>query len=165
MTKPSQSNPKHYVLKAETGYIRVTPFAYIADAGDFLEAAKQFKTSRRFSTVPYYLLCRSIELSLKCFLLGKGVSKKDLKEKYGHHLINLLTQARHLGIDELGVVLKPEYLDNLTKAQGYYFSKEFEYFEITKAVNAYPDLPELDALRGLASELVKQLKQFALDVA
>jgi hypothetical protein len=146
--------------------IHVTPFGFIADAADFLDAAKQFKARRRFSPVHYYLLCHSIELSLKCFLLGKGVSKKALmdKKKYGHHLIKVLTKARQLGIDQL-VAFTPEYIDNLTKADGYYASKEFEYFEITKAANAYPDLPDLDALARLASELVKGLKQFARDVA
>jgi len=111
VTEPSKSSPKHYVLHAETGYVHATPFGFIAYAADFLDAAKQFKTSRPFSPVPYYLLCHSIELSLKCFLLGKGVSKEELKDfrKYGHHLIKLITQARELGIDSLVTITPNTY--------------------------------------------------------
>jgi hypothetical protein len=97
-------------------------------------------------------------------LAAKGVSKKELKEKFRHNLIRLMRRVRELGIDHL-VAFTPEWIDNLTKADGYYSSKEFEYFEITKAATAYPDLPDLDALTALASELAGKLRQFARDVA
>ena len=77
-----------------------------------------------------------------------------------------MKRARALRIGNL-VRSTPEHLSALTKAEAYYAPpcKGFEYFEITKAAIAYPDLPDLDALAELASELVKQLKQFALDAA
>jgi len=48
VTKPSKSSLKHYVLDTETGYIHATPYGFNIYAADFLDAAKQFKTSRPF---------------------------------------------------------------------------------------------------------------------
>ena len=111
MTKPSKSSLKHYVLDTETGYIHATPYGFNIYAADFLDAAKQFKTSRPFSPVPYYLLCHSIELSLKCFLLGKkAASKEELKKReWGHYFGRLMKRASELEIDSL-VTITPEHL-------------------------------------------------------
>jgi hypothetical protein len=53
--------------------------------------------------MPYYfLLGQSIELSLKAFLLGRGVPLKELRSrKYGHNLETLLDEARRrkLGLE------------------------------------------------------------------
>jgi hypothetical protein len=118
--------------------------------------------------VPYYLYCRSIELTLKAFLLGKGLSRKDLKDQkhFGHDLVKLVARAREMGIEDF-VTFSPAWLESVRKANAYYESKTkgFEYFDIHFAVRGYPDLPALDVLKELASDLVSRLKQYCLDVS
>jgi len=155
-----------HVITPEPEHIFITPLGFHLYASDFLAAANEFKCPDRFSPVPYSLYCRSIELTLKAFLLGKGLSKEELKDrnKFGHDLVNLINRARDLGIETL-VNLSPARLECVRKANGYYESKTIEYFDITFAVSAYPDLPALDVLKELASDLVCQLKQYCLDVS
>ncbi len=86
------------------------------------------------------------------------------RKKFGHDLVKLATEAVRLEIHKL-VTFTPEHWENITKANAYYRSKGFEYFEITKAVTAYPDLPDLKLLAQLASDLVEPLRQFARNVA
>lgn len=50
--------------------------------------------------VPYLsLLGQSIELTLKAFLLAKGVSLDDLKNKFRHDLKALAQEARKQGVE------------------------------------------------------------------
>ena len=93
---------------ADTLHVHATPFGFNTYAAEFLDSARQFKTSPDFSPLRYYLVRRSIELSLKCFLPGKGVSKKGLVTEY-HHLIKLPIQARRLGV---AMQEQPRYRNN-----------------------------------------------------
>jgi hypothetical protein len=73
-----------------------------------------------------YLVGHSIELSLKAFLLHKGVSLTELKRGYGHDLHSCMRKAKELQLNgivefnqqELGAF---EILDKL------YSSKQLEY--------------------------------------
>lgn len=83
---------------------RTTPLGMWRYGNDFRKAALAVLSSyndRAF--MPYYfLLGQSIELSLKAFLLGCGVSLKELRRKnYGHDLKALLHEAhrRRLGLE------------------------------------------------------------------
>ena len=49
------------------------------------------------------------------------------------------------------------------KANNYYASKGFEYFEVINAVTGYPNLPSLDVLSEIASTLVSKLEQICLE--
>ncbi|MEK6553511.1 MAG: hypothetical protein AABZ54_08705, partial [Bacteroidota bacterium] len=53
--------------------------------------------------VVYYLIGHSIELSLKSFLLRRGLKKEELKNKYGHDLSALLSESRRR---KLGNIVK-----------------------------------------------------------
>ena len=91
MEKPSA---KGHVIQVNPVHIFITPLGFHTYATDFLTAARDLKPSGHFPPVPYYLCCRAIELSLKSFLLGKGVTKKMLKKKLGHDLVKTLKWAR-----------------------------------------------------------------------
>ena len=81
-----------------------TPFSTHRLAGEFLAAALKIqpvatsataKLGQPLSLTAYYLLGHSIELSLKAFLLGRGVPIRTLRSKaYGHDLAALLHEAR-----------------------------------------------------------------------
>jgi SOS response regulatory protein OraA/RecX len=114
--------------------------------------------------VPYFLYCRSIELVLKAFLLVKGVPKKDLPKRnlYGHDLGKILEKAKELDLEKF-VKITPEQEREISKANKYYASKGFEYFEVIRALKAYPELPDLQVLDQVASELVTYLESFCLN--
>ena len=152
----------NYVLKAEPGVLYISPLGFHRYASEFLRAAQGFKINDGFSPVPYYLICRSMELALKAFLLAKGFPKKKLKERnLGHDLKKVLNKAIPMGLDKI-VSITPQHKEELRKANNYYASKGFEYFEVTKAATGYPNLPDLRVLSDFASLLVTKLKPLCL---
>ena len=156
--------PKNVVIKAEPITVHISPFGFFHYGKEFFDAAKGFKQSAYYSPAPYFLYCRSIELVLKAFLLGKGVPKKDLPKRnlYWHDLEKILKKAKDLGLSKF-VKITPDQEKEISKANKYYPSKGFEYFEVIKAVNAYPELPDLLFLENVASELVTHLESFCLN--
>jgi hypothetical protein len=68
-------------------------------AGEYLEAAKitGSKNSDKFKP-PYFLACRSLELSLKAFLRGSGYSASQLL-KIRHDLDKWVERALAAGLD------------------------------------------------------------------
>lgn len=160
-----ESSPTDSVIRPNSGHIFITPFGFHLYATDFLTSAKNFPPSDRFSPVPYYCYCRAIELCLKAFLLGKGISKDDLKNRkqFGHDLVKLVDHAMKLGVTEL-VDLSKARLECVGKANDYYAAKGFEYFDLHNAVRGYSGLPTLALLDELASELVSRLEQYCMDV-
>lgn len=130
-------------------------------AGDFLDAAKDFKIPiNRFSPVPYYLICHSIELSLKSFLFSVGFKKADRK-KLNHDLEKALRTAEENG---LSTHFQPTVDDRelILKANRLYSKKEFEYFESLETVYD-PHKFELDALTSLAVKLFEAIEAPVLE--
>jgi len=153
----------NYVLKAEPGVLHISPLGFHRYASEFLRAAQGFKINDGFSPVPYYLICRSMELVLKAFLLAKGLPKEKLKERnLGHDLEKALKKAISLGLDKV-VSITPQHEEEIRKANNYYASKGFEYFEVTRAATGYPNLPDLRGLSDFASLLVIKLKPLCLE--
>ena len=142
--------------------LHISPLGFHRYAGEFLRAAKDFPTNETFSPVPYYLICRSIELALKAFLLARGVSKRELKlRSLGHDLEKVLEKAVSMGLDEI-VSISFQHNEELKKANSYYLSKGFEYFEVISAVTGYRNLPNLTVLSEFATLLGTNLKQVCM---
>jgi len=80
-----------------------------------------------FLLIPkYYLICHSLELSLKAFLNHKGVSQKDLKDKFRHNLKALFREARRLDLRKEFRFSSDQWKAILV-INSYYQGKEFEY--------------------------------------
>lgn len=80
-----------------------TPEGFLKHAQEFWRAAKLVLNDAEGVSLPaYFLLGRSIELSLKAFLLHRGMAISDLrsKKKYGHDLGKLLKRARDEGLEQ-----------------------------------------------------------------
>ena len=150
------SNP--IVIKPEPVVVRISPLGFHRYASEFLRAARSVSVDSSFSPVPYYLYCRSLELALKAFLLTKNVSIRELKSRdLGHDLVKVLDKAKTIGLGQLLTVTSAHERE-LVKANNYYASKGFEYFEVMKAVRGYPDLPEVSVLAEFASHLIAALE-------
>lgn len=79
---------------------RETPAGFIFDAREFLKAAELVLNRASGISLPaYFLFGRSIELSLKAFLLAHSMSAKELAIRpYGHNLVALLEAAAQHGL-------------------------------------------------------------------
>jgi len=104
------------------------------------------------SVVAYYLVGHSIELSLKSFLLCRGVSPKKLSSReFGHKLNALRAEAsrRKLGIE---VALTKQEKATIDYFSGTYASKSHEYF-----ATGSMRLPRYSDLHAVATKLVEAL--------
>ncbi len=137
---------------------RISPLGYHDFASQFLRAARAVVLSDRpFSPVACFLVCQSIELSLKAFLLIHHVPKPELKS-LGHDLVKLLSRAQSL---DLGALVSPtaEQQREVQAANRYYKGNVLRYFEVTEAVTGYEHKPRLEVLLSVASALVETLGQ------
>jgi hypothetical protein len=129
-------------------------------ANHFLGAAKALpEPTVRFEPVRYYLICHSIELSLKAFLSLKGATMVELSDPdYGHKLQKILTDANKKSLQST-VSLSAEQLTEISKAEYYYKGKVFEYPAVGEAINSYPELPDSEILFSAATRLVESLEK------
>jgi hypothetical protein len=147
------------VINVNPIVVYISPMGFHRYASEFLSAASGLKAEATFSPVPYYLICRSIELSLKSYLLAKGIPQKKLKKRdLGHDLVKVLHKAQSMGIGSIVQVTQHQEME-IKKANKYYAFKGFEYFQVVRAATGYRDRPDLSVLHELASVLVKDLKK------
>jgi hypothetical protein len=147
-----------YIIFIAYRYLK--PFMFHSLASDFLKAAEGFQTKGNFSPVHYFLYCRSIELSLKAFLLAKDVSIARIKSRkwIGHDLERALEEAELRGLLDI-VEINRQYKEELRKANYYYKSKQgFEYADDYEVLIRFGDvLPSRKVLSEFASKLVEKL--------
>lgn len=123
------------VIRPKTAHITMGPTGFIVYARDFLNAYESFETDQPFSPSKYYLVCRSLELSLKSCLLLKNVPMNKVKYKFSHDLHRILRKSKELGIDSV-VSIKDEEKFEIEKANSWYNRKGFEYFSIENIVES-----------------------------
>jgi hypothetical protein len=141
-------------------YRRLKPFMFHALGSDFLKAAGDFQMRGDSSPAHNFLCCKSIELSLKAFLLTKGVSMSKLKSRkwVGHDLERALEEAELKGLLDV-VEITCQWKEELTKANYYYKSKQgFEYADEEEVLMFGKELPSGKVLYELASTLVEKLR-------
>ena len=132
-----------------------TPTGFILHAQEFFSAADLVLSRNQGVSLPaYFLLGRSIELSLKAFLLKKGIPIKVLrKKKYGHDLHALLNEAMSRGLKNI-VSLEPQEIGVIDLLSFDYMEKRFEY-RITGGQYA---LPLIDVTHNVTRKLAWELE-------
>jgi hypothetical protein len=126
---------------------------------DFFEAAESFRGRER-AVVPYFLYSQAIELGLKAFLLWKGMSVVELRQRpYGHDLAALLTEANRRGLEQ-HVPLSADERQTIEIASRFYDSgparRRFQYFDVMLVLKDFKSLPDRQALAMAAAKLVDQ---------
>lgn len=140
--------------------------AFLVYATDFLNAHKSYKSPKPFSPASYYLICRSLELSLKAYLLANGVTRKEIRnqKQLGHNLEKILQKAIDLNLYSISPIsVKQE--KEIKKANSWYARKGFEYFELQNIVDGKETLPDLIVLVEIAEKLTVDLKPLCLSVS
>ena len=113
-------------------------------ANEFHEAGIAVVTVKgRASTPAYYLVCHALELALKAFLRGKGLSIAELSnKKLGHNLSAILKRAELQGLSQYFSVSAGlrECIDLMNP---YYSTKGLEY--MTTGCKEYPEFNQLSS--------------------
>jgi hypothetical protein len=136
---------------------RLRPFMFHELARQYVKAAGAVQMENDFSPVHHFLCCMSIELSLKAFLLTKGLSVSRLK-KLGHDLERGLEEAEFRGL--FGIVeINSQSKEVLRKANYFYKRKQgFQYADEEEVLMEFGRLFQSGkVLYELASILVEQL--------
>lgn len=138
-------------------------------AGEFLAAALKIQPvassataelAQPISLTAYYLVGHSAELSLKAFLLGRGVPIKTLRNKpYGHDLTVILREARRR---KLGLVaeLSRQDIAVLNVLNECYSAKELEY-----AFTGARRLPHYSVAVAVAKHLLDSIGPYCRKLA
>ena len=143
---------------------RMGPVGLHTYANAFLDAARTLPPATvPFEPVRPFLVCHSIELSLKAYLSLQGTTMLQLADgAYGHNLEEILKKADEKSL-ALSVSLTEAQRTVIRQASVYYVGKVFEYPAIGEALSAYPRMPALDVLFEIATILATSLRQKCLE--
>ncbi len=125
---------------------------YFFDAARILIDSK----SPHIETPAYYLISHSIELCLKAFLRGSGLSIEELKA-LGHNLDKCLEKAISLGL-EFHMDISDLDKFAVSAINPYYQEKELEYIK-----TGFRQLPKIALLVSFADNLLNGTRQFCRD--
>src|ERR687898_666558 len=101
-----------------------------------------------FSPIPYFLLCRAIELEIKARHL-KRLTQKEVKDKFRHHLLRA-----YEALDVQEQILSQNELAVLKTADELYIKTDLAYFDPVHALTAFSQFPDLDLLDTIAKKLI-----------
>jgi hypothetical protein len=142
------SGSGNITIQVEAGFANVSPHGFHYYAEQFLQCFDNFQPPQSYSPVPYYLLCRVIELELKArHLLTKN--QEAVKKDYWHDLVacykGLQSEHKKLTAGELAVLKAANEI--------YDKPKGFEYFSLAQTGGNFK-LPDVKVLEQIARELV-----------
>ena len=138
------------VLTAEPGHFNLSPHLFHLYACQYLHCENTFQSEASYSPVPYFLLCRAIELEFKAQHLELK-SRDQVKKEYGHDLKKSYDQ-----LPTQNQILDAAQYEVLVHASKIYDKpKGFEYVSVGDAVTALQDFPDLGVLRGIANKVIE----------
>lgn len=130
--------------------VNISPNAFHRWATHYLKCKRDFQCPHPFSPVPYFLLCRAIELELKAKHL-KNMMQSQVKRKFKHDLVKAYN-----ALEPADKTLNQSEEDILREANTVYNdNKGFEYFGLEDALTGYKRFPDLKLLDSLASALIQ----------
>ena len=143
---------------------RMGPIGLHVYADAYLSAARSLpKPTVPFEPVRPFLVCHSIELSLKAFLSLQGAAMIELADgSVCHNLESILQKTESKNIDSF-VALTRMHKAEIRNASLYYAGKVFEYPAVGEAFSAYPSMPAIEILLEVATLLVDSLHQPCLN--
>ena len=137
------------IIRVGVGNVNISPDAFHRWATHYLKCRKDFKSPHKFSPVPYFLLCRAIELELKARHL-RNLTQVEAKEKFWHDLVK-----SYNALNPVEKNLTQEEQQTLRLANQFYEDKGFEYFNPKDALTGYHRFPDLTLLDSIASKLIE----------
>ncbi len=137
-------------IEPKTGHINVSPTMFHLYAGQYLRCKRGFQLREHFSPVPYFLVCRAIELELKARHL-ESKPRTEVKKEYGHNIRKAYDE-----LDASARILDDTEYSELVRASAIYDvpNKGFEYCSVYDAGRGYTNFPDLDVLDRIAHKLI-----------
>lgn len=136
------------VIKVEGLYANMSPYAFHMWATHYFKCWQQFESPSTFSPVPYFLLCRTMELAIKAIHL-KTKRQSQVKAEYGHKILEAYN-----ALDASFKNLTESEYQALATASPIYNGKGFEYFNPEHALRGYSNFPNLSNLEAAATKLL-----------
>jgi hypothetical protein len=138
----------------ETIYVQdfeanISPDAFHIYAMHYYKCKRDFTPpDDYFSPIPYFLLCRAIELEIKARHL-KRLTQSEVKKRFRHHLLKA-----YEALDAQEQILSQNELAVLTTADELYTKTDLAYFNPVHALRAFSQFPDLDMLDTIAKKLI-----------
>ena len=133
-----------------TGHVKLSPLMFHEYARQYIHCESLFSATVSHSPIPYFLLCRAIELELKARHLDL-TSLAKVKRQFGHSLVKsydaLPPAAKNLNSAERGVLQHASSIYDVPR-------KGFEYVTMWDAVTGMREFPDLATLRCIAVKVV-----------
>jgi hypothetical protein len=130
--------------------VNLSPDAFHIYATHYYKCTRDFTPpDDYFSPIPYFLLCRAIELEIKARHL-KRVTQSKVKT-FSHRLLEA-----YEALDAQEQILSQKELAVLKTADELYQETDFAYFNPAHAhpLTAYSKFPDLDMLDSIAKKLI-----------
>jgi hypothetical protein len=129
---------------------------YYLDAAEYLSARDP---DAWFDPLPYQLLCQSLELHLKSFIwLIDHLSRKTIRNKYGHDIEKLWLHAKERGISRYCRPTGPRD-QTLALLGPYYKDRKFTYLDLSMSWEGIPKIRAHPEARTVMMRLCRQLKK------
>jgi hypothetical protein len=129
--------------------VNLSPDAFHIYATHYYKCKRDFTPpDDKPSPVPYFLLCRAIELEIKARHL-KRMTQPEVKDEFGHRLLKA-----YKALDAQEQILSQNELAVLKTADERYQKTEFAYFKQEHPLKAYSQFPDLDMLDSIAKKLI-----------
>jgi hypothetical protein len=125
----------------ETIYVQdfeanISPDAFHIYAMHYYKCKRDFTPpDDYFSPIPYFLLCRAIELEIKARHL-KRLTQSEVKKRFRHHLLKA-----YEALDAQEQILSQNELAVLTTADELYTKTDLAYFNPVHALRAFLSFP------------------------
>ena len=149
---------KEITITVKPGRLKFPTLAFYLYGQDYLDYAVAAKKPHdRYSPVPYFLYCQSIELLLKSYLSAYGFAREKLRRKFGHDLERLLTVAKEHNLDNV-FRSTPQRRLAIRKANSFYrekANKQFNYLSYKTLTTSNSELPDIRILEGTALRLAR----------
>jgi HEPN domain-containing protein len=153
MGKMSENHWEFLFKLAGLHYLLIDP---LIKRFKYLEAKSGDKSLSGYQLIICYHAMRSIELSLKSFLMQKGRTRSQVRKDFGHDITDLLLEAEEKGLSFDAKTFVP--IISMTE---YYKGKEFEYTSLRK-MSIIPIDKISDIARLVYDEVMKELKKGGL---
>jgi hypothetical protein len=150
------------VMKVQPATVDMTGIEF-TQYGNYYLAAAEYLARRKpetwFDPLPYQLLCQSLELHLKSFIwLKDRLSRRTLRNKYGHDLERLWLHAKEQGVVRY-CTLTPARESAIALLDPFYKDRKFAYLDLSMTFEGIPKVrADPGALRTVL-RLCRQLKK------
>lgn len=148
------------VVEIKPATVVMTGIEFMQYGNHYLDAAEYLSgrdPDAWFDPLPYQLLCQSLELHLKSFIwLIDRLSRKTIRNKYGHDIEKLWRHAKERGISRY---CKPTEVRDRTLALlgPYYRDRKFAYLDLSMAWEGIPKVRAHREARIVMTKLCRQL--------